>query len=258
MSLAIAYRSELLKSKRTASFWLAVTGALFIPFIVLMIYLFAAKKSIEMLSMAPWVMHLAMGWQFFNSFLFPMFIILMAALIPQIEYRNNAWKQVWASPQSTADVFAAKFLTVQSMVLLCVVAFNVFLLLVAVIANIVNAKFPFFSHSIDWATMLRLNLRTYISVLGISALQFWVSMRFKSFIAPVGIGLALLIGGQIATALHWAHADWVPYAHPLLTLQSVAQNKQLWIVRHEWISLGYAALFLTLGYLDLKYRKERG
>ncbi|RYZ19908.1 MAG: hypothetical protein EOO16_18510 [Chitinophagaceae bacterium] len=258
MSIAISYQSEMLKSRRTASFWLAVIGAAFIPTIFFLIYCFKPVKMVAQLQMMPWEQHLLMGWQVFNSFLFPMFIILISALIPQIEFRNNAWKQVWASPQSTGEVFLAKFMAVQSMVLLCVLSFNVFEILAAVLANTINSKYPFFSNRLDWASLLRLNLRTYVSVLGISALQFLVSMRFKSFIGPVGIGLLLLIAGQIATGFRWEHAEWIPYSHPLLTLQSMTLNKSGWMVRHEWLSLGYAALFLTLGYLDLRFRKERG
>ncbi|RYY97276.1 MAG: hypothetical protein EOO11_11335 [Chitinophagaceae bacterium] len=258
MSLAISLRSEMLKTRRTSSFWLAVVGAAFIPTIFFLIYLFKSEKMIPQLKMMPWNVHFFMSWQVFSSFLFPMFIILISALVPQVEFRNNTWKQVFASPQTTGEIFFSKFLSVQGMVLLCVVSFNVLLILAAVLANLLNSKYPFFSTPIDWEALVRLNLRTYVAVLGISAIQFLVSMRFKSFIGPVGIGLALLIGGQVATGLGWEKAWLIPFAHPLLTLKSMALDKNAWLVRHEWLSIGYAAFFLTLGYLDLRFRKEKG
>ncbi|GAA4344001.1 hypothetical protein GCM10023184_44770 [Flaviaesturariibacter amylovorans] len=248
----------MLKTRRTASFWLALIGAAFIPVIFFLVYVLKADKMVKQLQMMPWESHLFMNWQVFNAFLFPMFIIMMAALVPQIEYRNNTWKQVFASPQSNAEIFFSKFLAVQGMVLLCVVSFNVFVILAAVVANVIHPQYSFFKASFDWEALVRLNLRTYASVLGISALQFLLGMRFKSFIAPVGIGLALLIGGQVASGFHWEHADLIPYSHPTLTLQSIAQKKGGWFVQHEYLSIAYAAGFLLLGYLDLRFRKEKG
>jgi hypothetical protein len=55
---------------------------------------------------------------------------------------------------------------------------------------------------------------TYLAIPGISAFQLWLGTQFRNFIAPIGIGFAL----------------W------LLAL----------------CSLGYAALFAVLGYLDFK------
>lgn len=31
--------------------------------------------------------------------------------------------------------------------------------------------------------------RTFVSVLAISATQFWLSLRFKNFMIPIGVGL---------------------------------------------------------------------
>ncbi|RYZ23552.1 MAG: hypothetical protein EOO16_04370 [Chitinophagaceae bacterium] len=258
MSLAISFRSEMLKTRRTAAFWLSIAGAAFIPAIFFLIYLTKSEKMIPKLELGGWAMHLQMGWQSLSSFLFPMYVILICALIPQLEYRNNAWKQVWASPQTTGEVFFSKWGAVKSMVLLFIVAFNTLMIGTAILANIINPKFPFFHMPLDWKALVHLNVKTFLSVLSISALQFWLSLRFKSFVAPVGIGLALLVLSLIATGFGWEHVDKIPYAYPMLTLKSMVLPKQTYLVAHEWYSLGYTALFLLLGFLDLRFRKERG
>ncbi len=63
------------------------------------------------------------------------------------------------------------------------------MILSGVLANLINPEFTFLHRSIDWETILRLNLKTYVSILGISAIQYWLSLRFNNFVAPVGIGL---------------------------------------------------------------------
>ncbi|GAB4094342.1 ABC transporter permease [Flaviaesturariibacter terrae] len=258
MSFAISYQSEMLKTRRTAAFWMSILGAAFIPAIYLLVYILKPEKVIPQLQMAPWAIHFLQGWQALSSFLFPMYIILICALIPQLEFRNNTWKQVWASPQPTGHVFFAKYLSIQSMLLLFFISYNLLMILVAVIANTVHSNFPFFHNTLDWKALLRLSAKTYISVLSITAIQYWLSLRFKSFVAPVGIGLALLIGALIALGFGWEHCDKLPYAFPVLTLKAMMKQGGPFIDTHEWYSLGYTVLFLGLGFLDLKFRKERG
>ncbi|RYY85504.1 MAG: hypothetical protein EOO15_16845 [Chitinophagaceae bacterium] len=258
MSLAISFRSELLKTRRTAAFWLSIIGAAFIPAIYFLVYVLKPEKVVPKLQMGAWAIHFLQGWQALSSFLFPMFVILICALVPQLEYRNNTWKQVWASPQPTGSVFFAKFLSIQSMVLLFFVSYNLFMILVAVLANTIHSAYPFFDQPLDWRALLRLSFKTYVSVLSITSIQYRLSLRFKSFVAPVGIGLALLIGGTIANGFGWEHTDKIPYAYPTLTLLSMMRPGNALINTHEWYAIAYTALFLGLGYLDLRFRKERG
>jgi hypothetical protein len=208
--------------------------------------------------MAPWQIHFSQGWQALSSFLFPMYIILICAMIPQIEFKNNAWKQVFASPQSTAQVFFSKFLTVHLMILFFYALFVGFMLMTGVIADLAHTKYTFLDKPVQWGVLMQLNAKTYISILGISAIQFWLSLRFKSFIGPVGIGLALLVAGIMATGFGWEHVYKIPYAHPILTLMSMKDRGALRLENHELNSIGYFIVFTTLGYLDLRFRKERG
>ncbi|HVG42211.1 MAG TPA: ABC transporter permease, partial [Chitinophagaceae bacterium] len=233
MSFILSTQSELLKTKRTASVWLSIIGAAFIPTIFFLVYTFNSDKVVPQLKMMPWEQHFGNGWSALNSFLLPMYIILICAMIPQIEFKNNTWKQVFSSPQSTANIYFSKLLTVHLMILLALVLFNVFMISVALISSMINSGYPFLKKTIDWNSLLKLNLKTYISVLGISAIQYWLSLRFKSFIGPVGIGLAFLVGSLIATGFNWEHVSKIPYAHPVLTLKSMMGKGRPFLENHE-------------------------
>ena len=258
MSFFISTRAELLKTKRTASFWLSVIGAAFIPAIFFMAYLSKPDGSLKNLAKDAWGVHFMYGWQSLSSFLLPMYVILICALVPQIEYKNNTWKQVYASPQTVANIFFSKFVTIQLMILFCYVLFNLFMILSGIAVSIINPKFAFLEHSIDWERLLKLNLKTYISVLGISAIQYWLSLRFKNFIAPIGIGLALLITAIVALNYHWSHIFKIPFAHPILTLINVMAPNRPFLENHELNSIGYFIFFMIVGFIDLKMRKEKG
>lgn len=258
MSFAISLQSELLKTKRTASFWMSILGAAVIPLIFFLKLTLDPADSGDAFGVQPWKKFFGFAWQFLSAFLLPMYIILICALIPQIEFKNNAWKQVFASPQTTGQIFFSKFLTVHLMIFLCYSLFNVLMILSGIGASFIHSVYKFSSSPIDWSQLMQLNVKTYISILGISAIQFWLSIRFKSFIGPVGIGLALLVGGIIANGAQWVHAGKIPYAHPILTLMSMKEGSKLTIATHEWWALGYFVFFTLLGFLDLRFRKEKG
>ncbi len=256
MSFPVSLRAEILKTRRSAAFWLSVIGAAFIPAIFFLMYFLKPLVFIAQLKNKPWQSHFINGWQSLSAFLLPMFIILICSLIPQIEYKNNTWKQVFASPQSLGNIFFSKFMTIHLMILFCFLLFNLFMIINAVAVNIVNKNYPFLTHSIDWAFLLRLSFKTYVSILGISAVQYWISLRFKNFIAPIGIGLALLIASLIL--MQWEHIYKIPYAHPLLTFLAIKKHETSLLANHEWNSIGYFIAFTALAFADMKYRKERG
>lgn len=258
MSFVISTQAELLKTKRTSSFWLSIIGAAFIP-MMLLIALFTGDDSERAaLTDDPWTKYFQIGWQVFCVFIIPSFIILASTLITQIEYRNNAWKQVFSSPQSLGNIFFSKFLAIHFMILFCFLLFNGFMVLSAVIANLFNSKFTFLDHSIDWSMLLRLNAKVYISILAMSAIQYWLSLRFKNFIAPMGIGLALLIAGIVALVNHWQHVYKWPYSFAILSYDYMQMKGRPFLENHEWNSIGYFVFFAFLGFVDMKMRKEKG
>lgn len=258
MSFAIATGTELLKTKRSASFWLSIIGAAIIPGIFFLAYTFNSKEIIQELQAAPWVRHFNLAWQFMSAFLFPMFVILVCTLIPQIEFKNNTWKQVFAAPQSFGNIYFSKFLTIHILILFFYILFNLFMILTGVVVNFIHSGYTFLDHSIDWQTLMKLNLKTYISILGISAIQYCLALRFKNFVAPTGIGLALLVGSMIAAGMGWKHVYKLPFSHPILTLKYMDMPNRPFLENHEINSIIVFAVFLIIGFLDMRFRKEKG
>ena len=165
MSLLIATKAELIKTKRSAAFWISLIGSGFIPFIFFLTYVIAPDKNLPRLQFGPWEQHMMQGWQAFSAFLLPMFIILVCSLIPQLEYKNNAWKQVFTTPQSIGTIFFSKYLAILLMIAFLYVMFNVFMILSAIVPNLFNSKFPFLSKSFDWEGLIRLNVKSMVSIL---------------------------------------------------------------------------------------------
>jgi lantibiotic transport system permease protein len=258
MSYIISLQSEILKTKRSAAFWVCFLSSGFIPALCTLIYSLRPDKFLPRFKMQPWEAHFLLGWLAFTAFLLPMFVILVCSMITQIEYKNNTWKQVFASPQSLGNIFFSKFSTILLMVLFLFIMFNFFMVVCAVLVSIINNDYPFLRSSAQWSLILKLNLKTFVALLGIISIQYWLSLRIKNFIVPIAIGLALLMTATIVQ--QWEHIDKVPYAFPFLTFLSISKGglRGNLFQNHELNSMGYLAFFNLLAFLDMKYRKERG
>ena len=259
MSFIISTKAELIKAKRSSSFWLSLLGSGVIPLIFFLTYVLRPEKNYLRMQTHPWEMHLVQGWQAFAAFLLPMFVILICSQIPQIEYKNNTWKQVFASPQSIGNIFFSKFAAILLMILFLFLMFNIFMILAGIIPNFIFSKYTFLEKAIDWTTLLKLNFKTFISLMAIISIQYWMGLRFRNFIVPIGIGLAFLVTALIL--ISWDHIYKVPYAFPLLTFTSSVSDTKLsgpLLQNHELNSIGYFICFTIIAFLDMRFRKERG
>ncbi|WP_017729730.1 ABC transporter permease [Nafulsella turpanensis] len=253
MNMLTSFRSELLKSKRTASLYVCLFAAAIIP--LLLVFDTATPQAIEALSADPWNLHFKAGIEFMGTLILPMFIILICTLLPQIEYRNNTWKQLMSSPQPFAHIFFSKFLTVHLLVLLFFTAYNLLMLLSALVVNYRITAIEFFDHSIDWHQLIVANFRTYSACLAIISIQFWAGMRFKNAVTPIAIGFGLwILAAVLVIEVKWEHVDKFPFAYPILMIYSKYSAVISLIL---WKSIAYAVFFSGLAYLDFRLRKVK-
>jgi lantibiotic transport system permease protein len=260
MSLLISVKAELIKTKRSASFWLSLIGSAILPGIFFLVYTLRPDRNYAHFKVRPWDIHFMQGWQAYSAFLLPMFVILICSLIPQIEYKNNAWKQVFASPQSIGNIFLSKYIAIIIAVAFLFLMFNVFMLLAAIIPNLFYPKYTFLESAIDWVYLLKLNIKTFIALLGLISIQYWLGLRFKNFIVPIGIGLGVLVVSLILFEFRWEHIYKMPYALPVVTMGGMRELKEggPFLQNHELNSIGFFIFFSLLAFLDMRYRKERG
>lgn len=252
-SFIINTKAELWKCRKTAAYFIALAAGAFVPFINLLTYLFKSTFFVKVMAEDPWHTTMNQAWQPAAAFMMPMFVILLTSLVVQVEYRNNTWKQVYASPRSYADIFFSKFLIVHLLIIFSLVLFNLFMVLFGYVANMVHSGYTFFSHAVPWGDMLRLTAKMYVSILAMTAIQYWLSLRLKNYIAPLGIGITLLITGLII--MKWEHIKFYPYAYTALTyFKDLGKGDQT----HQYYSYIWFVGIVLLSFWDTVRRKERG
>jgi hypothetical protein len=253
-SFIINTRSELLKTRKTMAFWLTIAGSAFIPMVNLLMYLLNPNGVKERLKADPWGKYIKDSFQPAAAFLMPMYVILVISLLVQVEYRNNTWKQVYASPRSYADIFFSKFCIIHILILSCLILFNMFLVLSAWIPNIFYHNYSFFTSAVPWEKLLSLSSRLYVSVLAMAAIQYWLSLRIRNFIAPMGIGVALMIIGFMI--FQWDKIIYYPYAYTGVTFFKDKTSEPMGI--QGIYSFVWMGAILALSFWDTVTRREKG
>ncbi len=250
MNLLISLRSELLKTRK-ASFYLTLIAAAAGP-VMYLLNVLLDENEIDASEKDPLNAIFKILSDMNGTALFPLFVILICTLLPQIEYRNNTWKQVFASPQTKAKVFLAKFMNVHLLMLLFLIATHLFMFLTIIGINFIKPGLNLFKHPLDWNTILVNAANAYILLLAVCTIQFWIGLRFKNFIVPIGIGFALWLAGTIMAVQYKSDlVFYFPYSFPAFP---VSTKLKLQLTQVAWTSLGYALLFVIIGFFDFRRR----
>jgi hypothetical protein len=251
MSLPISLRSEILKSKRTASFYLTLVTAAVVPFIFMLDASFDGISPENRSSIFNKMF--TEGFKMTGFAIFPMFVVLICTLLPQIEYKNNAWKQVLTSPQTKGNVFAAKFINIHLLILLFLIANQLFMLITAVVLHFIQPSWNVLNQPLNSYNILVDIVNTYVTLLALGTIQFWLGLRFKNFIVPIAIGISFwFIGSMLVMEFKSSFAIYFPYS---FHVYSIFPNFKSQLNTIQWTSVGYAALFLVLGFIDFKRRR---
>ncbi|RYY85861.1 MAG: hypothetical protein EOO15_15925 [Chitinophagaceae bacterium] len=245
-------RSEFRKTKRTASWAFALFAALFVPAIFMLVG-FGTDGVDPQTMKDPWRSMLSKGFMIFGGAVLPLFTILCATLLPQIEYRNDTWKQVRITPQSPLRLFTVKYLQLLLMVTLVLVLFNALLFVAAGYLQWREPAIALGKRSFDWAYWLRLNGNLFTSILGLVSVQFFLGIRFRNFLVPVGVGFLLwVLGMMLLFDLHSSIGGYIPHVYPLAN--TMADPESTWVMERAG-SLAYFAVFLLAAFYDFKRRK---
>lgn len=253
MSLILSLRSEVLKTKRTASLYFTLIGAGVIPAMILFSISSHGMMGDKRAKTDTINFLFNLSGEILSICVFPIFVILVCTLLPQIEYRNTAWKQVLTSPQTKLNVFAAKFLNIQLLMLLFIVASHLYIWLVLIATHFILPELHVLQQSFNFYPILEVYGHIYVSVLAICALQFWIGLRSRNFLIPIAIGLACwLVGTIMAAEYHSAASPYFPYSFHVIRL--LPEFKK-YLNQVEWTSFGYGTSILVLAFLDFKNRK---
>ena len=251
--------SEWLKQKRSLTSWLVLGAGFFIPSLILAVRILRPRGLSELYRAAGfWERLWTQSWESMTVFIMPLVIILCASLIAQLEYRNNTWKQLHATPQPFAAIYVAKLVIILLMVAQLFVWFNVGIYIAGMTPALVFRTVDAPTSPIPYALFLRQNATFFVDILPIVGLQFLLALRFRNFMVPMGVGMAIWITS--IGALPWEFNYVIPYSYAVIDYTTTVQSR----VSHALplaapiLALGYFALFGVAGYVLYATRGDKG
>ncbi|MEZ4904003.1 MAG: ABC transporter permease [Spirosomataceae bacterium] len=254
-----SFQSEWLKTKRSLAAWLVVIGGFFIPSIMLARHLLYPNQ-IRTESQTPrfWETLMSQSWQFMSIFLLPMGVILATSLIAQIEFRNNTWKQLHTTPQGFSVIFWSKLSIILLMMFQFFILFNIGIYLSGVVPSFIIKDMDYPQEPFPVGYFLRTSCYFFIDCLPIVALQYLVSIQFRNFFVPLGVGIGTLLAALFA--IQWEYGFLVPYtycSYNFFILRG-AKMEMMQTVNIHGLALGYFATFTVMGYVFYLLKKEKG
>jgi hypothetical protein len=196
-----------------------------------------------------------------GSLILPMLIVFIAYSVNSIEHKADTWKTLFSLPISKLSVFGAKYFYAFFLVFICLLLFVLFTLGFGNLLSIVKPSLRFNEYHIE-GILTKVYFKLFLSSLGILSIQFLLSLLFRDFLKPMGIGFIATITGVILAGNGWKYAYLFPYSHPMLAIQALeagahAKNQgpggmpQITIdifTKEIFVSLAVALLVFIAGY----------
>ena len=209
-------------------------GSLIWPLVLIapvLVNLFLYMLALRMKAM-PWGDAIGQGVGLWSFFIMPMTIVALSILLSGVEHGPRAWDHILALPVRRWKIYAAK-----AAVMMLLIGLMSAMLLVEIravgwlLAKLEPAKA--FTGALPWDKAVGLSLKTWAASLFMGMVQLWVAIRFRSFVAPMALGLS----GTFATVLGSGLGEtiYVPWAMPVSIIaahgeaaQQLAFNIGLW------------------------------
>ncbi len=258
VTLMHAVSSEWLKRRRSLTTWLVLGSAGFVPAIILLAR-FRRPAALPALYAAPdfWDVLWKQAWEAMAVMILPFAAMLIVSLIAQIEDRNNAWKQVHAAPVPLSVIFVAKLIVIVALAGIMLVLHTVALYASALVPAIVLPAVSAPSQPFAFLTFMRRNLDFLIDALPIVAIQYALALRFRTFVAPLAIGMAFWIL-SIGT-FSWTYNYLIPYSYAGLDYLTVEYHRVIPLPASPRLIAGACFVVFTMaGYGVYASRRDKG
>lgn len=209
-------KNELIKLKRTFSFWLTIFSAMLFPLLFFIIYFVEHTALTPDAGINPWEKFMTTQIQNSIPLFIPMFIVLITSLIMQIEHNSLGIKHLFALPIPKWSVYFGKLSVVILAIISTYIYYYIAILLTGLLLGLIFPELAFTSFQPEHVRFLKLLAASFVASLGIIGIQFWLSFRFKNFIIPLGFGMFLAIIGIIVAKS--TESVYFPYSFSVLSV----------------------------------------
>ncbi len=248
----LALYSEYYKTRNTLAFWGAIILPVFLCTVVFAGYYLKAESIALKFSNSPpifiWGQYAFMIIGVMGTLLLPMYLIFMTYSVNNVEHKADTWKSLFTLPMPKWVIYFSKTIYAVLLIALSMLLFTILTLAYGYLLGYVKPKLNFLKADFTeiFSRISIVYLKLFLASLGIISIQFLMSLVWKDFLKPMGIGFILLVTAIIV--LKWDYSFLIPYTHPTKAIMS-SDKKALEIFTKEvLVSFAYAVAFFTAGY----------
>ncbi|GHG10468.1 hypothetical protein GCM10017783_23630 [Deinococcus piscis] len=162
----------------------------------------------ERFQKAEWADVLQNGLNTWHLMLMPLVLSLLVAWVLGSEHSGGGWRLNFAAPRPRRSVPYAKMVL---LLFLSLVMATLMLLSVGLSA----LSLPSLTGSPDWAAFVWGGLRGWVGSVELLLVLFLTALRFPSFLAPIGLGMAGMVVGFMGINSD-SFGPWWPWTFPTL------------------------------------------
>jgi len=252
-ALLVSLRSEFYKSRKTLAFW----SAILLPLLICILMSWGYISKADQLALNPpvllWLRYISAILGVMGILLLPVLVIYHSYAVTNMEYKGDTWKSVFSLPLPKWAIYTAKYLFIVALTGITLLLFSVFILASGPIIQAIKPELKFSEYHAQ-SLIFRIFFKLFLSSLGIISIQFMMNLIWSDFLKPFGIGFLATIMAIITVNLKWEYVDYLPYAYPYLTVNSLMRSKPEDLQQlssfdlHTPASLLFAAVFFIAGY----------
>jgi hypothetical protein len=149
-------------------------------------------------------------------FLIAPFLVLFVSATTYIEQQANAWKYLYTLPYQRGQLFFAKLFSIIVLLLVSIALMLIAVVLSAYLLNIFKPAYEFTYYTPELLEMSTGLMHSAVGCLGIIGWQYLLSLRFKNFLIPLGIGILGFITSLILSLTSSKIVLYFPYSYPML------------------------------------------
>ncbi len=247
--------AELIKARGSFAVWLSIFGTIANILIFFSLHLLQPEKWPLKAGWKDYIIHFYEGVAFM---MLSLYVVILAALITFMEHRQKMWTYLFALPASRWQVFSGKLVYILIHFILAHFLFITGILISGFVLGLINPGQRLSEQLPDFLLIFTLAYKTILSVLGLLAFQYWISLRFKHFIVPLTIGIL----GFVTASLLGGESTFMPYnlfGYPIYYVSVMEGSISIQQVGPfniaELVSIGYFLFFTLLGYSDFYLKR---
>lgn len=253
--------AEFLKLSYAPIIWLCSVVVLIVSAIV-----FASNyldvNSVVKMGIDLWPRQFNAGHAIFTIFMLVPFTVMLLSTALFVEHNAKGWKQLYASPHRRTLIFYSKLFTLLILIALIMVGMHFSIIAVSYVLDYFLPELEFRYYQPEVLKYLLNYVHSFIALLGVIGIQYFLSLRFKGFLIPMSFGVVAFIVGFIIATLNKPMALYSPYSYvsivkdfKMFTIDRIGVTHDHWLSNVEVYSIVVFLVFISLANL-LEIRKN--